>query len=90
MTAITVGYNFNGCSGVNAFSNLNLDIGSPPNPTAPSMGPGFGYGSGPPDGPNYTQVYGSFSSTTTATGSVIFGGYPGCGNAGGIWTATKR
>jgi hypothetical protein len=90
VTAITVGYSFNGCSGVNTFSNLNLDIGSPPNPRAPSTGPGFGYGSGPPDGPNYTQVYGSFSSTTMATGSVIFGGYPGCGNAGGFWTATKR
>jgi hypothetical protein len=90
VTAISVGYNFNGCSGVNTFSNLTLDIGYPPNPAAPTLGPGFGYGSGPPDGPNYTQVYGSFTSNTTATGSVIFGGYPGCGNSGGIWTATRR
>jgi hypothetical protein len=90
VTAITVGYSFNGCSGVNTFSNLNLDIGNPPNPTAPSLGPSFGYGSGPPDGPNYTQVLGSFTANTTATGSVIFGGYPGCGNTSGIWTATKR
>lgn len=90
VTAITVGYNFGGCSGVNTFSNLNLDIGSPANPAAPAIGPGFGYGSGPPDAPNYTQVYGSFSSTTMATGSVIFGGYPGCGSAVGIWTATRR
>jgi hypothetical protein len=88
VTAITVGYSFNGCSGLNTFSNLNLDIGNTPNP-ATTLGPGFGFGSGPPDGPNYTQVYGSFSSNTTATGSVIFGGYPGCGNAGGIWTATR-
>jgi hypothetical protein len=91
VTAITVGYSFNGCSGVNTFSNLNLDIGNPPNPNGvPSLGPGFGYGSGPPDGPNYTQVLGSFSANTTATGSVIFLGYPGCGNVAGIWTATKR
>jgi hypothetical protein len=90
VTDITVGYSFNGCSGVNTFSNLNLDIGNPPNPNVPSLGPGFGYGSGPPDGPNYTQVYGSFSSNTMATGSVVFGDYPGCGNAGGFWTATKR
>ncbi len=88
VTAITVGYSFNGCSGLNTFSNLNLDIGNTPNP-ATTLGPGFGFGSGPPDGPNYMQVYGSFSSSTTATGSVVFGGYPGCGNAVGIWSATK-
>jgi hypothetical protein len=88
VTAITVGYSFNGCSGLNTFSNLNLDIGTTPNP-ATTLGPGFGFGSGPPDGPNYMQVYGSFSSNTTAMGSVIFGGYAGCGNAGGIWTATR-
>jgi hypothetical protein len=88
VTAITVGYSFNGCSGLNTFSTLNLDIGNTPNP-ATSLGPGFGFGSGPPDGPNYTQIYGSFSSNTTATGTMIFGGYPGCGNAGGIWSATR-
>jgi len=90
VTAITVGYSFNGCSGVNTFSNLTLDIGNPPNPRVPTLGPGFGYGSGPPDGPNYTQVYGSFTSNTTASGSVVFGGYPDCGNGGAIWTATRR
>ena len=88
VTAITVGYSFNGCSGLNTFSNLNLDIGVTPNP-ATSLGPGFGFGSGPPDGSNYTQVYGSFRSNTTASGTVIFGDYPGCGNAGGIWTAAR-
>jgi hypothetical protein len=90
VTAITIDYNFNGCSGANTFSNLSLDIGTPPNPNAPSLGPSFGYGSGPPDGPNYTQVLGSFTASTTATGSVIFGGYPGCANAVASWTATKR
>ena len=79
VTAITAGYSFSGCSGSNTFSNLNLDIGTPPNPASPS-GPGFGFGSGPPDGPDYTQVYGSFSSGSTATGTVIFGDYSGCGN----------
>jgi hypothetical protein len=90
VTAITVGYSFNGCSGVNTFSSLNLVIGSPPNPSPVTPVPGFGYGSGPPDGPHYTQIYGSFTSSTTATGSVIFGDYPGCGNSVGIWSATKR
>jgi hypothetical protein len=90
VTAITVGYGFSGCSGEKTFSGLNLDIGFPPGPARVTIGPGFGYGSGPPDGPNYTQVYGSFTSTTTATGSVVFGAYSGCGNAGAIWTAAKR
>jgi hypothetical protein len=88
VTAISVGYSFNGCSGSVTFSTLNLDIGSTPNP-ATTLGPGFGFGSGPPDAPNYTQVFGSFSSNTTATGSVVFGGYTGCGNGGGIWMAAK-
>src|SRR5437867_6348432 len=61
------------CSGVNMFSSLDLVIGSPPNPSAVTSGPGFGYGSGPPDGPHYTQIYGSFTSSTTATGSVKIG-----------------
>jgi len=90
VTAITVGYDFNGCSGVKTFSSLSLDIGVPPNRSAPTLGPTFGYGSGPPDGSNYTQVYGSFTSSTTATGSVIFGSYAGCGTSGGIWSASKR
>ncbi len=90
VTAITVGYNFNGCNGTNAFPNLNLAIGYPPNPTSPYPGPGFGFGSGAPDGPNYTQVYGTFISGSAATGWMIFGGYSGCGNALGTWSATKK
>jgi hypothetical protein len=90
VTSMDVGYNFNGCAGMNTYPNLNLEIGNPPNPGSPSMGPGFGFGSGAPDGPNYTQVYGAFSSNTAASGSVIFGDYSGCGNSGGIWTATKK
>jgi hypothetical protein len=88
VTAITVGYSFNGCSGSNTFSNLNLDIGVTPNP-ATSLGPGFGFGSGSPEGSNYTQVYGSFRSNTTASGTVIFGDFTGCGNAIAGWTATR-
>ena len=68
---------------------LSLDIGNPPNPSSPS-GPGFGYGSGPPDGPNYTQVYGTFASTAAVNGSVVFGDYANCGNAIGIWSATRK
>jgi hypothetical protein len=96
VTSITVGYNFNGCSGSKTFSNLSLAIARSqpppgnPQPPGPFDNPGFGFGSGAPDGPDFTQVYGAFSSSQTATGSVVFGGYPGCGNSGAIWTATKR
>ncbi|MGB2713225.1 MAG: hypothetical protein WBC51_03540 [Vicinamibacterales bacterium] len=96
VTAMSIGYVFGQCSGVNSFSNLNLDIGLPPTfpgvPRAPTPypGPGFGYGSGSPEAPNYTQVYGWFTSSTTASGSMIFGNYTGCGNSFGIWTAEKQ
>ena len=91
VTTITAGYNFNGCSGMKTFANLNLAIGTTPFPTTPAaLDPGFGYGSGAPDGPNYTQVYGNFTSSTTASGSLVFGDYTGCGSGGGIWSATKR
>jgi hypothetical protein len=90
VTTITLGYSFNGCTGTSSFPNLNLIIASGPSPGSPTPGPGFGYGSGPPDGPNYIQVYGAFSSYMAATGSVAFGDFSGCGNGGGIWTATKN
>ena len=90
VTAITLGYNFNGCSGTHAFTNLSLDIGTPPNPGAPTLGPGFGYGSGNPEVGNYTQILGNFTSSSRVTGSVIFGNYSGCGTAIGIWNATRQ
>jgi hypothetical protein len=91
VTAITVEYNFGGCSGLKTFSGLNLEIVYPPVRTTPlTPGPGFGYGSGSPEAPNYTQLAGWFTSSTMANGTVVFGGYPGCGNAVGIWTATRR
>lgn len=88
--SLSVGYNFNGCSGTNTFPNLSLVIGYPPNMATPYPGPGFGFGSGAPDGPNYTQVYGTFSSSTAASGSMVFGDYAGCGNSIGIWSASRK
>jgi hypothetical protein len=90
VTAITIGYNFGGCSGTSTFANLSLDIGTSPFPGAPNIGPGFGFGSGNPELPNYTQVYGNFSTTTAAGGSMVFANFAGCGNAVGIWNAAKR
>jgi hypothetical protein len=96
VTTISVGYSFNGCTGMSTFQNLSLIIaaldpfGDPRVPTPPSFGPGFGYGSGQPDSPNYTQIYGSFNSDDLAMGSVVFGAYDGCGNSGGTWSASRR
>jgi len=90
VTSLSVGFNFNGCAGMNTFPNLSLAIGSPPNPGSPYPGPGFGFGSGAPDGPNYTQVYGTFASGSAASGSMIFGDYSGCGTSLGIWSATRK
>lgn len=94
VTSMTVGYNFNGCSGTNTFSNLSLDIGIgpsgfPPRVPTPSN-PGFGYGSGSPEAPNYTQVIGTFTSSRTAAGSATFLNVTNCGNAVTNWSATKR
>jgi hypothetical protein len=89
VTAITVDYSFNGCAGVKTFENLNLDIVRPSNPHAPVAGPGFGYGSGPPENGDYTQVVGFFAPNGTVTGSVVFVEYVNCGNAVAVWTAQR-
>ena len=96
VTSITVGYSFNGCSGSKTFSNLSLAIARvqppPGNPQAPgpfANNPGFGFGSGAPDGADFVQVSGAFTAAQSATGSVVFGAYSVCGNSGAIWTATK-
>ena len=97
VTSITVGYRFNGCSGSKTFTDLSLPIAvvqpPPGNPVPPgpfNNNPGFGYGSGSPEASDFTQVYGAFTSGATATGSIVFGSYAGCGNGTALWTASKR
>jgi len=86
VTEITIGYDFNGCSGTKTFSGLNVDIATP----AQGANSGFAFGSGPPGGADNTQVLGTFTSSTTATGSMVFGAYAGCGSSAGTWSATRR
>ena len=95
VTAITVGYSFNGCSGVQTFSNLNLETAPMvtcipgPCPSPVSSYRAFSYSAGSIDGA-FTTVNGLFTLTTRAEGQVAFRHYPGCGTAVGIgWTATK-
>jgi hypothetical protein len=97
VTSITVGYNFNGCSGSRTFSNLNI-------PTAPNVtcipGPCSGslasyralnysdgvFGNGP-----RTTINGLFLPGNRAEGQAGFSDYGGCGTAAGVeWTATRR
>lgn len=92
VTSITVGYRFNGCTGSNTFSDLSLRIGTSPFPgRMPTPGnPGFGYGSGSPEGANYMQVQGTFTSNEASTGSAVFLNFPSCGNTVANWTASRR
>jgi hypothetical protein len=93
VTSITVGYKFNGCSGTSTFANVSLKIPtaqSPFPPRVPTPIPGFGYGSGPPEGANYIQVVGIFPSDQTSTGSLAFLNFSNCGNAVASWNATRH
>jgi hypothetical protein len=96
VTAITVGYNFSGCSGVQRFSNLNLEtapnVTCIPGPCPPSLTSyrAFNYVTNPIETP-VTSVNGFFTTTSRAEGVVAFRDYPGCGSAVGVtWIATKR
>lgn len=97
LTSIAVGYNFNGCSGTQTFSNLNV-------PTAPEVicipGPcsgttaayrAFHYLAGSRGTGPTTNFNGLFLPGSRAQGLVSFSDYPGCGTAAGVeWTATRR
>ena len=96
VTAITLGYSFNGCSGLQTFSNLNLDtapmvtcIPAPCSNTISSYR-AFSYSAGTIAGPA-TSVNGLFTLPARAEGLASFRDYPGCGTAVGIaWTASER
>jgi hypothetical protein len=97
VTSITVGYDFNGCSGSHAF--LDLDV-----PTAPDLtcipGPcsgalssyrAFGYSAGSVTGGSMTQVNGLFLPRNEAKGQATFRNYAGCGDlVTAEWSATRR
>jgi len=96
VTAITVGYTFNGCAGTQTFANLSLETAPTliclPGPCAPSLTSfrSFNYSTGPFNGPS-TSVNAVFQGTGRAEGQVAFRDFAGCGSATGVgWTATKR
>jgi hypothetical protein len=97
VTAITVGYDFNDCSGSKTFTNLNV-------PAAPQVtcipGPcsgtvtsyrAFGYVNGSFGNGPVTQVNGLFLPGNEAKGQVIFSDYGSCGTSLPVeWTAHRR
>lgn len=93
VTSITVGHHFNGCRETRTFSGLSLDVGGGsalPGRAPTSARPGFGFGSGSPEAPNFVQVTGQFTSSQAASGTVTFLNFAPCGHAIALWNATKR
>jgi hypothetical protein len=97
VTAITIGHEFNGCSGTQTFSSLSLGIAPQvqciPAPCSNQLMSyrAFNYSTGNQlDGPG-TTVNAVFMSDERVEGLVSFRGFPGCGSAMGVtWSATKR
>ena len=97
LTTLTIGYNFNGCSGSQMFSNLNVrtapEVICVPGPCSGTVASyrSFRYTAGPVDGGARTSVNGLFLPGDRAEGQAGFFDYPGCGTAAGVgWTATRR
>ena len=94
--AITLEYDFNGCSGSRTFSDLNVrtapDLTCIPGPCTgvlPSYR-AFSYADGSPGSGPRTQVNGLFLPGNQARGQAILD-YPGCGTPTTVqWIATRR
>jgi hypothetical protein len=73
VTAITIGYRFSGCSGVDTFSDLDLPITPAP--------PYAAYGKSDPDGRG-TSIQIFFRSERDGFATVVFYGPASCGSTG--------
>ena len=97
LTSLAVGHNFNGCSGTQSFTNLQLatapDVICVPGP-CPSTATGyraFNFSSGSPASGPSTAVNGLFLPGGRAQGVAAFHAFPGCGTVTGVeWMATRR
>ena len=97
LTAIAVGYSFNGCTGTQTFSNLTVatapDLICIPGPCTGTLSTyrSFSYSSGSPGTGPVTFLNGLFLPGNQAEGLVSFRDFPGCGSALGVaWSATRR
>ncbi|MEX2272674.1 MAG: hypothetical protein WD690_14470 [Vicinamibacterales bacterium] len=97
LTSLSVAYSFNGCSGMQTYSNLNIStrptvicIPGPCPPNTPSSRT-FAFSDGTPGSSPVTMVNGLFILGGRAQGIASFRDYPGCGTADRVaWTATRR
>jgi hypothetical protein len=95
VTAISVAFDFSGCSGVKTFTGLDVAIRTAPAGLLPpelEQYAGFNFRDGAQGAANATQVVGALKSETTATGAAGFENYAGCTNTfeGVTWNATKN
>ena len=89
LTALTIGYNFNGCLGSASYAP---NVALLRIPTLPVPAYSVTYQSGPVGSANRALVNFFFTSASDAHGTIIFTDYPECG-AGlteAVWTATRR
>ncbi len=97
LTTLGLGYTFNGCSGTQTFSNLNVptapDVMCIPGPCSVTISSyrAFAFSNGSPGAGPVTAANGLFLLGGQAQGQVTFQDYPGCGTASGVaWTATRQ
>ena len=97
LKTISVGYNFNSCSGTQVFSDLNIstvsDVTCIPGPCSGTISSyrAFAYSNGAFGSGPSTIVNGLFLPGGRAQGVVSFRDYPGCGSAASVeWTATRN
>jgi hypothetical protein len=97
ITQITLGYDFNGCSGSQTFADLNVptnpNVSCIPGPCAGTLESyrAFGYTSGSPAAGPLMQVNGLFLPGDQARGQATFSNYSSCGTATAVErTATRR
>ena len=96
VTTITLGYNFNGCSGSHTFADLNVptnpDVTCIPGPCSGTLESyrAFGYSAGSVGSGPLTQVNGLFLPGNQAKGQTTFSDYPTCGAATAVEWTTRR
>jgi len=86
LTKISVGYNFNGCTGSNSLAP-DVALERSPVPVEVRL---LDYESAPPGTPNRMLFHFLFTSSTAAHGMVTFADFAGCGTVNSTWTATRR
>ena len=85
ITAVTVDYSFNGCSG-----SLTIPSNAALANTSGTADAVVSYAPNGPTGLSRTTVHFLFPSITSANGTVEFSDYSTCGSSNATWTANTR